>query len=221
MKKITPQLFIISILAGAIPIVFAEPPALGAVQSPQSLNGAGLPNKTLPAGVRDIPTSTQMQTRSAPNSVGATAPNPQQTSAILNADQMHQNIEKKYVGAVNEVKVDLDSKGYVVTTTVPRSGKLKAQPSEYYVSGPNGGTLEVSTTVRGSDVGVAVQKTVAVAKPGEDTVQGITVTIDHPNAKAVKIAESNITPSAQALGDALKIADDRENVVKNVDQPLF
>lgn len=214
MKKITPQLLFVSILAGVIPDAFAEPPVIGAVQPSQASNSPGLSNKVSLGGGRDMPISTQLRGGSATNSVGAIPVTPQLINAMEKASQTKQNINEKYLGAVNDVKIGLQDKGYQVTTVESRTGNLRAQPSDYYVRAPDGTVVEVSTSELPSKNGTSVEKVVTVTKPGEDNSQSVAITITHANAKAVKIAESSITPSAQAVEAAAEISYERGNIVR-------
>jgi hypothetical protein len=126
--------------------------------------------------------------------------------------QQQQNVEQKYVEKVNEVKSSLEANGYEVTTAVSRGDNPKVHVGDYYVIGPNGGYVEVSTSTIDATVGNTALKNVAVYKPDQSTGMGVSIAIPHPDAKAAIILESNITPSTETAKAALEVSSKNGNI---------
>ncbi len=158
--------------------------------------------------------------------VGATEVTPQMMNALEEASQKimqkEQNLDQKYTKKINEVKAGLETNGYEVTTLESRSQSFTIHSGDYYVTGPQGGLVEVSTTtINSGKAGTEAQKNIEVYEPGDSSSKAVVVYIDHPDAKAAIFHQSDITPSAEVAVEALNISMSRGNAIISTPTPLF
>ncbi|MDH6421587.1 flagellin-like hook-associated protein FlgL [Polynucleobacter sphagniphilus] len=196
------------------------------IQSARSaVLGAASPAAPPPSTITPMPPSPS----SSPTEVGSSAMGgievtPQMMNKLGEVSQKitqkQQNLDQQYTKKVNEVKMGLDANGYEVTTVVPRSDSLKAHTGDYYVTGPQGGVVEVSTTTTDyGRVGNGAQKNITVYQPGDTYANGVAINIEHPDVKAAIFHKSDITPSVEVAEDALKVSDSRGNVNQTISSP--
>jgi hypothetical protein len=162
-----------------------------------------------------------MQANQVSSSVGAVPVTPQMMNKLEDATQKAQSAQQEYAKKVNEVKRAIESQGYVVTTVVERGGGPKSHAGSYYIVGPDGGYVEVSTSTKDDVVGSTVTKTIEIYKPGQSNGEGVVIELAHPDAKVAILAESDVTLSTESVKAGLKvISREQENIVRVITPPI-
>ena len=156
---------------------------------------------------------------------------PQVESAITATSQKLQQVNQQVFGTLDQkyeqttanATEKLNENGYSVTKVVTRTpGNLQDHSFEYYISGPNGGFVEVTSSNADGWVviGGAVQKTVYVDNPKSAYPSEVQVVIDRPDAKATLIVKSSIPLSPKALEAAIAVAANRDNIIRVIPPPM-
>ena len=128
------------------------------------------------------------------------------------------NVAQKYNAKVQQVMQTAGDHGAeIVVTTKREMGRDSA--NTYYVAGPNGGYVEVSSSIRdGVGKSETVQKNITYMPPGSEEGMAVQIEIPRADLKAAhvyekaEISEESKAETAVKAGAALDVAEKRGNV---------
>jgi hypothetical protein len=180
-------------------------------QMPSQARGSQIPSQKVIS-----PVGNDIGRMPASQAVGAIQVTPQMMNGLEGASQKitqkEQELDQRYTKKIDEVKAGLETNGYEVTTIESRSESFTLHAGDFYVTGPRGGLVEVSTTtINNGKAGTEAVKNIEVYEPGESSSKAVVVYIDHPDAKAAIFHKSDVVPSAEVAEDALDISMSRGN----------
>lgn len=117
-------------------------------------------------------------------------------------DNKKSNVAQKYDAKTQQMIETANAHGYTVDVVSSRGGDVRSNP-DYYVVGPDGGVVDVSTAQLGNG---DVQKTIAYVPAGSNVAEQVAVNISHADAKAAKIAENGNIENESKSETAIKAA---------------
>lgn len=128
------------------------------------------------------------------------------------------NVAQKYNAKVQQVMQTAGDHGAeIVVTTKREMGRDSA--NTYYVAGPNGGYVEVSSSIRdGVGKSETVQKNITYMPPGSEEGMAVQIEIPRADLKAAhvyekgEISEESKAETAAKAAAALDVAEKRGNV---------